>query len=81
MIRKCEIELKTDLSIPFDQRKTLIFIDYLVRVRNLKASTVNSYLAGIRQLHVIAGEEPPNLRTSLVKLVLKGAKGARAGCP
>ena len=72
MIRKCEIELKTDLSIPFDQRKTLIFIDYLVRVRNLKASTVNSYLAGIRQLHVIAGEEPPNLRTSLVKLVLKG---------
>jgi hypothetical protein len=73
MIKKCETEMKVDLTIPFDQRKTLIFIDYLIRARSLKTSTVNSYLAGVRQLHIIAGAEPPNLRTGLVKLVLKGA--------
>jgi hypothetical protein len=72
MIEKCQADVKVDLSVPFDQRKTLIFIDWLVRVRKLKASTVNSYLAGVRQLHTIVGAEPPNLRTSLVKLVLKG---------
>ncbi len=69
MIKKCETEMKADLTTPFDQRKTLIFIDYLIRVRSLKTSTINSY----RQLHIIAGAEPPNLRTGLVKLVLKGA--------
>jgi len=72
MIAKCESDMKIDLSIPFDQRKTLLFIDWLVRIRNVKASTVNSYLAGVRQLHIATGLEPPNLRSSLVKLVLKG---------
>jgi hypothetical protein len=72
MIPKCQIETKVDLSIPFDKRKTLIFIDWLVRVRKLKGSTINSYLAGVRQLHVVKGLDPPNIRSSLVKLVLKG---------
>jgi hypothetical protein len=72
MVEKCSHETKEDLAIPFNQRKILIFIDWLVRVRKVKASTVNSYLAGIRQLHVVQGLDPPNLRSSLVKLVLKG---------
>jgi hypothetical protein len=72
MIRKCETDTSEDMSIPLNQRKILIFIDWLVRVRKVKASTINSYLAGIRQLHVVTGLEPPNLRSSLVKLVLKG---------
>jgi len=72
MIQKCEMESRVDLSIPFDQRKTLIFIDWLVRSRKLKGSTINSYLAGVRQLHVVKGLDPPNMRSSLVKLVLKG---------
>ena len=71
MIQKCEMESRVDLSIPFDQRKTLIFIDWLVRSRKLKGSTINSYLAGVRQLHVVKGLDPPNMRSSLVKLVLK----------
>jgi hypothetical protein len=40
----------------------------------LRASTVNSYLAGVRQMHIMLGLEPPNLRSSLVKLILKGPK-------
>jgi hypothetical protein len=72
MITKCQKDTGADLSLPFDQKKVLIFIDWLVRVRNLKGSTVNSYLAGARQLHLTIGLEPPNFRTGLVKLVLKG---------
>jgi len=74
MIAKCQKETGTDLSLPFNQKKVLIFIDWLVRVRNLKGSTVNSYLAGARQLHLTLGLEPPNFRTGLVKLVIKGVK-------
>jgi hypothetical protein len=70
MIAKCQKDTGTDLSLPFDQKKVLIFIDWLVRVRNLKGSTVNSYLAGARQLHLTLGLEPPNFRTGLVKLVI-----------
>jgi hypothetical protein len=50
LLQKCESETNADLSIPFNQKKTLIFIDWLVRIRKLKASTVNSYLAGVRTL-------------------------------
>ena len=71
MLAKCEKDTHSDLSIPLDQKKTLIFIDWMVRCRNLKGSTINSYLAGIRQLHLIQGLEAPD-RSGLVKLVLKG---------
>lgn len=51
--------------------KTLTFVDWLARVRKLKATTINSYLAGVRQLHVVRGLEPPLIRSGLVLLVLK----------
>jgi hypothetical protein len=73
MLAKCEAETNSDLSLPFDERKTLIFVDWLVRVRNLKGATVNSYLAGVRQLHIVSNFDAPVIRTGLVKLVLKGS--------
>jgi len=72
MLAKCETETNSDLSLPFDERKTLIFVDWLVRVRNLRGATVNSYLAGVRQLHIVSNFDAPVIRTGLVKLVLKG---------
>jgi len=72
MVERCEHETKTDLSLPFDQKKALVFIDWLARVRKLKGSTINSYLAGIRQTHVVRNIEPPMIHSALVKLVLRG---------
>jgi integrase len=72
MLAKCETETRSDLSLPFNERKTLIFIDWLVRIRKLRGATVNSYLAGIRQLHIVNNFDAPVIRTGLVKLVLKG---------
>lgn len=72
MVAKCQNDTGTDMSLPFDERKTLIFIDWLIRIRGVKGSTANSYLAGVRQLHVVKNIEPPTIRGALVKLVLKG---------
>jgi hypothetical protein len=72
MLTKCQAQTHTDLSLPFNEKKALIFIDWLARKRNLKQATINSYLAGVRQLHIINNIEPPNFRSGLVKLVLKG---------
>jgi len=72
MLLKCEKETKTKMDIPLQNRQVLVFIDWLARYRNLKGTTINTYLSGIRQLHIVQGLEPPILRTGLVKLVLKG---------
>jgi hypothetical protein len=56
----------------------------LITSRGLKAATVNCYLAGIRQMHLVRGMEPPALRSSQVQLILKGqqnidSEGKRGG--
>jgi hypothetical protein len=72
MLMKCEKETKTKMELPLQERDILIFIEYLARHRNLRGNTINCYLSGLRQMHVIAGITPPLIRSGLVKLVLKG---------
>jgi integrase len=72
MLGKCSQETKTPMDLPLTESKILTFIDWLARIRGLKCTTINSYLAGIRQLHIITGLPAPVLRSDLVKLVLKG---------
>jgi hypothetical protein len=57
---------------------TLGFIHWLTFERNLKATSINGYLAGIRNLHIIKGLPEPALRTSLVQMVLEGKKNMDA---
>jgi len=72
MLMKCEKDTRNKMELPLRERDILIFIDYLARHRNLRGNTINCYLSGLRQLHVIAGITPPVIRSGLVKLVLKG---------
>ena len=60
--------------LPLSEETTLRFIYWLAKDRNLKANTINSYLAGIRQLHVARGFPDPKIRSDAVNLVLKGLK-------
>ncbi len=76
MLKKCGSETKIDMTLPLNEKQTLIFIDWLARVKSLKGSTINSYLAGLRQLHIATGLPAPELRSDLVKLVLKGISNA-----
>jgi hypothetical protein len=72
MLGKCSLETKISMALSLTESQILTFVDRLARVRGLKCATINSYLAGIRQLHIITGLAAPVLRSDLVKLVLKG---------
>ena len=62
------------MELPLSKEDLLEFIGWLIEVRKLKAGSINSYLSGLRQLHILKGMEAPMLRTDLVKFVLKGKK-------
>lgn len=72
MLYKCEKETRRPLNLPLSEQDILFFIDWLHRIRKLSIGTIRCYLAGLRQLHISKGMEPPTFRTGLVKLVLKG---------
>jgi hypothetical protein len=45
----CQKDTKASMEIPLSQSQILIYIDWLIRVRRVKSTTISSYLAGIRQ--------------------------------
>ena len=73
-IAKCERELQCNLAIPWDIRKTIHFVAYLLFMRKVKVSTVNYQLSGVRMAHLERGFDNPSLRTDLVNLLLKGTE-------
>ena len=70
MLAKCCKHNNIKKELPISEATT--FILWLANESGAKAATINSYLAGVRQLHIMKGLEPPLLRTGLVKLALKG---------
>jgi len=72
LIDTCQEERRTTFEWPMTTDNTLLFTHWLIKDRRLKASTVNNYLAGLRQAHITRGLEPPQLRTTLVNQVIKG---------
>jgi hypothetical protein len=59
-------------ELPLTEDTTLLFIYWLAAERKLKAGTISSYLAGIRQLHITKGLPEPRIRSDLVNLILQG---------
>ena len=72
MALQCQKENKKKFDWPMTAENTLIFIYWLIEEKGLKAATANSYLAGLRQAHIMKGLSPPKLRSELVKQALKG---------
>ena len=73
MLQKCELETGSSMGFPLAESQVLIFIAWMIE-RGLAASTMDSYLAGIRQTHLASGENLPLLRTPLIKQILEGKK-------
>ena len=80
MLTKCFTELGIDATFPLNQEQVFLFVGWL-HLRKLAVSTINSYLAGVRQLHLTAGLSPPLLRTNLVSQVLSGKSHLDAVTP
>lgn len=70
----CQKQTKQQLSLPWGQRETIIFIDWLVHDRQVGAATISSYLAGIKKFHTLRGFDEPTLRTNVVNQMIKGKK-------
>jgi integrase len=70
----CGKAKKRKLEFPLGESDILEFIGWLAQERKVKAGTISSYLAGIRQAHILEGMEPPIIRSNLVKFLLQGKK-------
>ena len=62
------------MSLPMNTEKIIIFLSWLLEERRIKPNSAESYLAGLRQLHLIKGLAIPTIRTDMIKTILKGAK-------
>jgi hypothetical protein len=78
MLAKFCKEKRMPLELPVCKKTVLSFLHWLIFDRSLSAASINGYLAGVKKLHVIKGLPEPNLRTSLVKMVLEGKKNMDA---
>jgi len=72
MLMRCCKDTGRSLEYPMSNSDILEFVGWLLHTRGVKAKTVDSYLAGVRQLHILRGMEPPKIRTDLVKFILRG---------
>jgi hypothetical protein len=74
LLAMCRKQRGRSMEFPLTQDDLIEFIGWLVEVRKVKAGTINSYLSGLRQLHLLKGMEPPVLRSNIVKFLLQGKK-------
>ena len=77
MLRNCFEEKGIPLELPLKEDDILVFIHWLAFTRNLAGTTVDTYLSGIRQMHVARGFEGHSIRTEKVKTIIKGLKHKR----
>ena len=73
LIQCCE-EKDIEKKLPLEENTVLAFVHWLAFRRGSKASTIDTYLSGIRQLHVERGLPTDNIRTDRVRTLLKGLK-------
>ena len=72
MLQKCQSDTNTNMDFPLDTNRVIIFIHWLFTIRKVTASTVNTYLSGLRYLHIVRGSEIPILRPPIVEQLIKG---------
>jgi hypothetical protein len=63
-------------ELPAKEADVAVFVNWLIEKRGVKAGTINGYLSGLRQLHIVKGMEPPVIRSASMNLVLKGKKNS-----
>ena len=76
-VRKCEEEVRENLNFPWDNRKTLIFIGWLIK-RDVQSCTIRSYLSGVQKAHVACGFKGLDQDSPLIREVLLGHKNKHA---
>ena len=62
-----------NLSYPVSEHTTTTFVGWLLN-KGLSATTISSYLAGVRQKQIALGHNTTTLRTPLINQILNGKK-------
>ena len=71
-ITRCVEFTGQEMSFPFDTKKTLNYVGFLIEVRKVQSKTISQYLSAIRYLHLVEGHDPSCLRPPIVALILRG---------
>ena len=74
MLRNCFQEKGIPLVLPLSEENVLTFIHWLTFTRGLAGSTIETYLSGVRQMHVARGIEGSYIRSERIKVILRGIK-------
>ena len=72
MLERCQAHAGTSFEFPLSTRSIIIFVHWLFEVRKVTSSTVNTYLSGLRYIHLLKGVDIPALRPALVEQLIKG---------
>ena len=62
------------MDFPLATTQLLAFISWLLNKRKVKGTTIEVYLSGLRQLHLVRGHDVQGLRPEIVKSILSGTK-------
>ena len=73
-LTRCQQETSIEMSFPMDTKTVIVFTHWLVHNRKVKGATVDTYIAGLRQLHLVRGHDVPSLRPPMVQQILTGKK-------
>ena len=77
MLLQC---FNNDVSFLLSKMSVITFVGWLSN-RNLAVSTINSYLAGLRQVHLTLGHDIPHLRSDIINQILTGKKNLDSSKP
>lgn len=72
-LRDCEAETGKNMDLPLNERQVILFIGYLLK-ENLAASTIETYMSGLRQAHIAEGWGETQLKSSTVKQIIRGRR-------
>ena len=78
MLEKCCEQTGMELVWPVTEKIVLTFVHWLLKVRKVGGSTIEAYLAGIRNAHIVRGWPAPPVRTDLINLIIRGKKNIQA---
>ena len=77
-LERCQEETGMEMQLPLEKKHVLAFVGWLLCRRGVRGTTVESYLSGLRSVHLTQGFDVPCLRPDVIKSVINGAKNMAA---
>ena len=70
-LEKCQNDMNTRFYFPMTSNNIVAFVAWLV-AKGLTSATINSYISGLRTIHLTQGIDEPALRPPIVNSIIDG---------